>query len=273
DAEFKNKPIISFNTSESKPGKQIAINIEAKPKSSVAILGYDQRTFLLKSGNDIEKSTVISAVNKLVGCDGSEDFGSCASSSNHHYHYGYYSSRNNFRESGLIHFTNIRYPIPRYYEKVLYTAPRIVGGSDKVRDEIVPLSMAAARPAMKNADHDAEEDDAKDATPHREQKMIAIKPKSVRIREDFPETWLFEVIALKYNNLTITDTGKSKIVRKIPDSITSWFISSFAINKLDGFGLADTKAMLRVFRPFFVRLSLPYSVIRGETVAIPVTVY
>ncbi|RWS21207.1 CD109 antigen-like protein, partial [Leptotrombidium deliense] len=77
DMEFKNNPIISLNTSESKPGKQIAIIIESKPKSSVAILGYDQRTFLLKSGNDIEKSTVISAVNKQVGCNGREDFGSC----------------------------------------------------------------------------------------------------------------------------------------------------------------------------------------------------
>ena len=96
--------------------------------------------------------------------------------------------------------------------------------------------------------------------------------------------------------------GKTTIRKQVPDTITSWVISGFSVDPLFGLGLSDTPRkvwdvtslffwhlqnvcwflnvimcilfpQLRVFRPFFVSLDLPYSVIRGEIVAIPIVVF
>ena len=40
-----------------------------------------------------------------------------------------------------------------------------------------------------------------------------------------------------------------------------------------GLGLADDSLKINVFRPFFVKLSLPYSIIRGESIALQVLVF
>ena len=44
------------------------------------------------------------------------------------------------------------------------------------------------------------------------------------------------------------------------------------MNQQSGIGIAESSS-LRSFRPFFVEFTIPYSVIRGEQVQIPVTVY
>ncbi|CAG2178654.1 unnamed protein product [Oppiella nova] len=67
--------------------------------------------------------------------------------------------------------------------------------------------------------------------------------------------------------------GCAVIKSTIPDTITSWFISAFAMHMETGLGIAPTPTKVTVFRPFFIKLSLPYSIIRGETVAIEAIVF
>ena len=59
---------------------------------------------------------------------------------------------------------------------------------------------------------------------------------------------------------------------KVPDTITTWVASGFAINEQQGLGVAKP-ANLKAFQPFFISLTLPYSVIRGEDVTIPAAVF
>ena len=59
---------------------------------------------------------------------------------------------------------------------------------------------------------------------------------------------------------------------KVPDTITNWYASGFAVSKQAGLGVAKPTE-LRVFQPFFISLTLPYSVIRGEDVTIPASVF
>lgn len=63
------------------------------------------------------------------------------------------------------------------------------------------------------------------------------------------------------------------LTKKVPDTITSWVISAFSINPNVGLGLTMNPKSLKVFQPFFVSLSLPYSVKRNEIVAIPVVLF
>jgi hypothetical protein len=55
-------------------------------------------------------------------------------------------------------------------------------------------------------------------------------------------------------------------------TITSWVASAFGMSSAYGMGIAN-KAMLKVFQPFFVQMTLPYSVVRGEETPVTVTVF
>lgn len=58
------------------------------------------------------------------------------------------------------------------------------------------------------------------------------------------------------------ESGSSVIHLTTPDTITSWETEAFCLSK-GGLGLA-TPPSLTVFQPFFVELTLPHSIIRGE---------
>ncbi|ETN82754.1 a-macroglobulin complement component [Necator americanus] len=88
----------------------------------------------------------------------------------------------------------------------------------------------------------------------------------VVIRTNFPETWLCVAFEISSN-------GEAVYQSMAPDTITSWVASAFAINDNSGLGVAPTTSKLRVFRPFFIRLNLPYSVKRGEKFALQVLVF
>lgn len=67
--------------------------------------------------------------------------------------------------------------------------------------------------------------------------------------------------------------GEQKFRTKIPDTITSWVLTAFSLNKVTGLGITKASTTLTAFKPFFVSVSLPYSVKHGETVSIPIIVF
>uniref|UniRef100_A0A672KNV3 Alpha-2-macroglobulin bait region domain-containing protein n=1 Tax=Sinocyclocheilus grahami TaxID=75366 RepID=A0A672KNV3_SINGR len=77
----------------------------------------------------------------------------------------------------------------------------------------------------------------------------------VTVRTVFPETWIWQLAA-------VGDSGSAQVPVTVPDTITSWDTEAFCLSS-KGLGLAPP-AQLTVFQPFFLELSLPYSIIRGE---------
>ncbi|XP_026137255.1 alpha-2-macroglobulin-like [Carassius auratus] len=57
----------------------------------------------------------------------------------------------------------------------------------------------------------------------------------------------------------------------VPDTITSWDTAAFCLSS-QGLGLAPP-AQHTVLQPFFLELSLPYSIIRGEIFELKATVF
>ncbi|KAG5667162.1 hypothetical protein PVAND_015159 [Polypedilum vanderplanki] len=90
-------------------------------------------------------------------------------------------------------------------------------------------------------------------------------PNEIVTRKFFPETWLFDCIE--------NTNGTKTITKVIPDTITSWIITGFSLNLNDGLGLTKESSKLTVFQPFFIALNLPYSIKRGETIAIEVIIF
>ncbi len=85
-----------------------------------------------------------------------------------------------------------------------------------------------------------------------------------RVRQFFPETWVWEPTLL-------TDTaGRATLELTAPDSITNWKMRAVSTSA-DGVGLASGDMV--VFQEFFVEPDLPYAVTRGEEMWLPVAVY
>ncbi|BES88505.1 thioester-containing protein [Nesidiocoris tenuis] len=98
-------------------------------------------------------------------------------------------------------------------------------------------------------------------------KQVIHRPRVYFSDSNIPiNTWLFA-------NFTIGYQGKHTLSKIVPDSITSWFITGFSLDPVYGLGLSQNPSKVKVFRPFFVSLDLPYSVLRGESLTIPVVVF
>ncbi|OXB56297.1 hypothetical protein ASZ78_002122, partial [Callipepla squamata] len=85
------------------------------------------------------------------------------------------------------------------------------------------------------------------------------------IRKYFPETWI-------WNLVSTSSEGNAELDVTIPDTITEWKASAFCMSSDTGFGLSPTVS-LRAFQPFFVELTLPYSVVRSEVFVLKATVF
>ena len=86
----------------------------------------------------------------------------------------------------------------------------------------------------------------------------------VRVRQYFPETWVWEPVLLT------DDAGRATLTLTAPDSITSWQLTAVASSQA-GIGLGE--AALTVFQEFFVEPSLPSSVTRSEEFPLKVDVF
>ncbi|XP_015362786.1 pregnancy zone protein-like isoform X1 [Marmota marmota marmota] len=84
------------------------------------------------------------------------------------------------------------------------------------------------------------------------------------VRKYFPETWIWDLVDLDLS-------GQSELPLKIPDTITEWKASALCLSGTTGLGLSPTVS-LQVFQPFFLELTLPYSVVRGEIFTLKATV-
>jgi len=115
----------------------------------------------------------------------------------------------------------------------------------------------------------------------------------VTVRSYFPETWLWQLVQVglvkhlvpsKATNpvftavplislvsLSFRNTGSTRVPLTVPDTITTWETEAFCLSS-KGFGLAPP-ALLTVFQPFFLELSLPYSIVRGESFDLKATVF
>lgn len=69
-----------------------------------------------------------------------------------------------------------------------------------------------------------------------------------------------------------SDSGKEAIRVTVPDTITEWKAMTFCTSQSRGFGLSPTVG-LTAFKPFFVELTLPYSVVRGESFRLTATIF
>ncbi|XP_009483687.2 alpha-2-macroglobulin-like protein 1 [Pelecanus crispus] len=85
-----------------------------------------------------------------------------------------------------------------------------------------------------------------------------------RLHHYFPETWI-------WNLFSVGSNGNRSVPVAAPAAAAEWKVKTFCLAGR-GFGLAPSTS-LRTVQPFFVDVTLPYSVIRGETFMLKATVF
>ncbi|XP_049537267.1 CD109 antigen-like isoform X6 [Anopheles darlingi] len=237
DSELPNFMKVTLSKEQSKPGQDVEITVSTNPDSYVGLLGVDQSVLLLKSGNDITKDQVFSELEKYEERS-----------------YGYYrrKKRYSWRPYGGEH---------RDFDSV--GAFVLSNANDPPQPMPILYSFASPVSALAGFGMSLDSVPGPPGAPGVAAGSVALPA----VRKEFPETWLWQTIAPK------SFSGEKTLQKKVPDTITSWIITGFSVNPVYGLGLTQRPRKLNVFLPFFVSTNLPYSVKRGEVVAIPIVVF
>lgn len=87
------------------------------------------------------------------------------------------------------------------------------------------------------------------------------------VRNYFPETWLF-------NGFVYDTDAKFMSWRTLaPHTITSFVANAFAIHPEHGLAIAEEPVEFKVFKPFFIKLCIPYSMQLHEVLKVHVSVF
>jgi CD109 antigen len=257
---FKNQVTLSMDRTEAEPGTPVEVRVTADPGSFVGLCAVDQSVLLLKSGNDITPELVESDVAKYDTTGFGGGFfrpweGPVIMDKKRRrkrsiwypwWGIGGKDAKTVFQNSGLVVLTDaLLYSEP--HPSVMWKSAVI----DDADGGIAPQAVEFA-PAGPSAAEKAGASRGKAPAP--------------KVRSEFPETWIWT------DSVTLP-SGEFVYKAKVPDTITSWITSAFAVNDNSGLGVAPLTAKLKVFRPFFIQLNLPYSVKRGEKMGLQVLIF
>ncbi|XP_008057624.1 alpha-2-macroglobulin [Carlito syrichta] len=252
-----NKVDLSFSPAQSLPASQAHLRVTASPQSLCALRAVDQSVLLVKPDAELSPSSVYNLlpVKDLSGfpegLNAQEELhGDCINRHNVYINGITYSPVSNTNEKdmsdflqdmGLKVFTNSKIykpricPQPQAYEIQAPEGLRVAYfASDSLQRNHVPLAL----------------------------NLEALHAETVR--KYFPETWIWDLVV-------VDSSGAAEVGVTVPDTITEWKAGALCLSEDTGLGLSPT-ASLRAFQPFFVELTMPYSVVRGEAFTLKATV-
>nr|AVP12646.1 CD109 antigene-like protein 1 [Littorina littorea] len=273
EGAFQNQVSVSIDKTQAEPADAVRVTVNADPQSKAYLLAVDQSVLLLKSGNDITAGQVIDELkgydttqtkSNIVpfggGFGGIRPLGLARAKRMiwwpYPVYYGGSDANQIFKNAGVVVMTDalvykyVKPYRPRHFRRMMAFSRPNLG---------LRMSFAMASPMMGSIATDSSRLRVADSNAQPLKEVEAV-------RMLFPETWL-------WSNVSVGADGTATLTTTVPDTITSWVTSAFAINPTTGLGVAPTAAKLRVFRPFFVTLNLPYSVVRGEQVVIQAIVF
>ncbi|KAL4230965.1 hypothetical protein ACF0H5_011338 [Mactra antiquata] len=251
---FQNQVSIDFDKTKAQPGESVNVVVTADPQSLVNLLAVDQSVLLLKSGNDVTASEVI---------DELKTYDTITPVHNQFFGGGDIMPMAVGRKKRMIWW-----PYPVYYGGSDANAIFNNAGVKVMTDAMVyhHVEQPIYRPeTVFHFAFGAGPGPIPPVAPSPSGGSTSVQSVD-RVRTVFPETWL-------WTNASVRNDGKVTISTTIPDTITSWIASAFAVNSMSGLGVAPTSAKVEAFKPFFVSLNLPYSVVRGEQLALQANVF
>ncbi|KAL7831784.1 hypothetical protein AOLI_G00293320 [Acnodon oligacanthus] len=234
---LRNKVSLQFSPTEAVPGEENTLQLSAEPGSLCGLSAVDQSVFILEPGKRLNADEVFNLLPVKLVSDyvlEVEDEPKC---------YDYQIAEKHpvgstLKSVGLKMATNMAIKGTKCVNTHYYY------------DALADLEWESA---TSNRPKDFDLVDSR---------MDSSKAETVR--KFFPETWLWQLVK-------VGDSGSAQVPVTVPDTITTWEADAFCLSSI-GLGVAPP-AQLRVFQPFFLELSLPYSIIRGEEFELKATVF
>ncbi|XP_037023804.2 pregnancy zone protein-like [Artibeus jamaicensis] len=264
---FANKVNLGFSSAQSLPASDTNLKVTATPQSLCALRAIDQSMLLMKPEAELSPQSVYNLLpvkkhfNAGYESNADGEAEGCISVKDIIHNGILYSPRqvldggwddddvhSIFQSAGLNIFTNSKIHKPylcqqlegfpvSYLTNVYYSAPS-PSISVSYDAPIYPVMVGGAPPA---------------------------EGVQKTVRKYFPETWIWDLVPLD-------SSGNSELAVKVPDTITQWKASALCLSGKTGLGLSPIIS-LQVFQPFFLELTLPYSVVRGEAFTLKATVF
>ncbi|XP_034403872.1 alpha-2-macroglobulin isoform X2 [Cyclopterus lumpus] len=246
---LNNKVVLRFSSLQELPAERTTLRLQAQPGSLCSVRAVDQSVLLLQPDGELSVDQVYSRLplQKLSGYSPDvEDYEPypCLDFGLQEQLLDYFMKpepKNDvytvFKSIGIKLLTNSDVKGPRKcYEMFGYYYDDVVDS---------PVSMAHMNPMSGGLPRLKEE-------------------KKETVRTFFPETWIWDLVP-------VGASGSVDVEKTLPDTVTKWAAGAFCVSSL-GFGVAPSIG-LTAFQPFFISLTLPYSVIRGEAFTLKATVF
>uniref|UniRef100_A0A8C7XUY9 Alpha-2-macroglobulin-like n=1 Tax=Oryzias sinensis TaxID=183150 RepID=A0A8C7XUY9_9TELE len=230
---FKNEVSVEFSPSSAVPGEEAEMQLTAHPNSLCGVSAIDQSVLIKEPGGTLDADKI----------------------------YNLLPLRRTYIPYEIQEVPECLPVRPKRYIPLDYIHPPNIGQS-LYRDGLngPPLmSRMGAPPGLPGAVGAAPEAMASVAYDY------DAGPEPVEtVRTFFPETWIWDLVE-------VGESGKKTVAHTVPDTITTWETETFCLSS-QGFGLAP-RQKITVFQPFFLELTLPYSIIRGENFELKATVF
>ncbi|XP_069836193.1 alpha-2-macroglobulin-like isoform X2 [Dendropsophus ebraccatus] len=242
---LKNKVSIGFSPGEVLPGSDVSLEVEASPGSLCGLRVVDQSVVLIKPEKELTANKVFDIFNMGFWL----------------YDYGVWESENPCGPFSPFSGRSIIQPI------------QILRFSDSSHVDVYSMLKALSLKIITSADikkpvkcvRETMRGSTRPAVVSRSTARLRGEPEEVeKVRPYFPETWIWKLVPLG-------ESGKTELNYQAPDTITDWNAGAICMGPT-GIGISPPSS-LRVFQPFFVDLTLPYSVIRGESFTLKASVF
>ncbi|CAM4633154.1 unnamed protein product [Lepidochelys kempii] len=273
-----NKVKLAFSQDRALPGSELQLQVQAAPGSLCAVHAVDQSVLLMKPQAELSVDTVYNLLPRFPQGDypagaREHESGNCP----------YFPEYSGYMHPWWQHHSR---PWPGQfsdsdsYHLFKDAALKILTNANTKKPFIcpdIPIFRFSSQPNFKHGPPGRPMDSSYKAGISREDLLVgrgglgnalpepepSTEPEPAP-RAYFPETWLWDLVP-------VGEGGSKDIPVSVPDTITEWKAGMFCTAEV-GFGLSPT-ATFMAFKPFFVELALPYSVIRGEAFALKATVF
>ncbi|XP_058138739.1 ovostatin-like isoform X1 [Dasypus novemcinctus] len=248
---FNNKVDLNFSEEKSLPGSSISLQVSAAPNSLCALLALDQSILLHRAHDQLSEQSIYNQLyhRELSG-----------------YNFKGHNLEDGQKEPCLnaqILYKGIYYePTSADFGEDAYDLVRAMGLKVFTNSHLrKPVLCKKSRYRYDGQSYSGihSEVDARSQTSENANSYTET------LTTSFLETWLWKLV-------TTDSTGVAKIPLTVPDTIAQWNANGFCINDEAGFGISENTS-LNVFKPFFVDLTLPFSVVQGETFTLTANVF
>ncbi|KAM9318615.1 alpha-2-macroglobulin-like [Pholidichthys leucotaenia] len=260
---FINKVSLEFSPSSAVPGEETRMQVTALPHSLCGVSAVDKSVLIMEPEKTLtaEKIFGLLPVRKFSYIPYEvQDAGEClpVRSKRSILPYGDYQENEGaygvFQNVGLKVVTNLMIKLPfclKFMGRIYHYNPYAL---ERYDDD---MGFMLRGPSVTAPN--------REAVPASGGGAGALPPEPIEtVRTFFPETWIWDLVE-------VGEHGMKDVPLTVPDTITTWETETFCLSS-QGFGLAPREE-IRVFQPFFLGLTLPYSIIRGEHFVLKATVF